>query len=497
MITLRHPNDITLDTVEAVAYRGESLTIHPALLETVRRTHRAMRSALANGERVYSINTGAGFLVTKDLSESEQMRHQRNLLVGRAVGSPPFLPPEEARAVLVARLVNFLSGYAGVTPELCQFVVDRLNDGFTPAIPRTGIGSSGEVIPLSHAFQTFFGIGSVVDADGRVQDAASALAKRGVAPYKPAPKEGISLLAGAPGAVAISTARRRAAVTLSRQVLFSAACAIHAARAPLTVYGEHVGRLANDEVLSGVLWRLRSLSGGSEPGRPVLQAPVSFRVTPQVLTHVERTVSRFTNDIERALGAVSDSPAFVNGRFVSTAGFHEVELAAGMDTCGSALIRAAELSAQRIHRLLDSRFSGLPDQLISAPGPQAGLILVHKRVVGVVNELRRLSLPASLGLADTSLGQEDAMTFAFEAAEKLRRVEGLVRDVTACELLVARQAWALRNEQMPEGLREVAQPIVDAVDPVNEDRPLGPDLTRLIKMLERGEFANKIKVGGR
>jgi histidine ammonia-lyase len=89
------------------------------------------------------------------------------------------------------------------------------------------------------------------------------------------------------------------------------------------------------------------------------------------------------------------------------------------------------------------------------------------------------------------------MTFAFEAAEKLRRVEGLVRDVTACELLVARQAWALRDEQMPEGLREVAQPIVDAVDPVNEDRPLGPDLTRLIKMLERGEFANKIKVGGR
>lgn len=496
MITLRQHDDITLETVEAVAYGGESLEIHAALLEQVRRSHEAMRAALANGERVYSINTGTGFLSNRNLSESEQMWHQRNLLLGRAVGSPPFLPPEESRAVLVVRLVNFLSGYAGVTPELCRFVVDRLNDEFTPAIPRTGIGASGEVIPLSHAFQTFLGVGSVIGSGGAIQDAASALARRGVAPYEPAPKEGISLLAGAPGAVAVSVARRRAASTLCRQILLSAACAIHASRAPLSVYGEEVGRLGNDPVLGDLLSRMRGLLRGSVSGRSVLQAPVSFRVVPQVLAHVERTVSRFTEDIERVLGAVSDSPAFVDGRFVSTGGFHEVELAAGMDTCASAMIRAAELSAQRIHRLLDSRFSGLPDQLTTTPGPQAGLILVHKRVIGVVNELRRLGTPASLGVADTSLGQEDAMTFAFEAAEKLRRVESLVRDVTACELLVVRQAWALRDEPMPEGLREAARSVMDAVDPVNEDRPLGPDITRLVGMLERGEFAMKVEVGG-
>lgn len=489
MITLRYPDDITLETVEAIAYDGQQLTIDDTLLDAVQSSHKAMRAALANGGRVYSINTGTGFLATKDLSESEQVRYQRNLLLGRAVGSPPFLPPEEARAVLVTRLVNFLSGYAGVTPELCQFVVDRINDGFTPAIPRTGNGASGEVIPLSHAFQTFLGIGSVVNTDGTVEDAASALEKRGVVPYAPAPKEGIALLAGAPGTVAISVARRRAVATLSRQLLFSAACAIHSASAPMSIYDEHVSRLGNDPILGDVLLRLRNLLRGSPLSLSVLQAPVSFRVAPQVLTHVERTASRFTSDVERALGVVSDSPAFVDSRFVSTGGFHEVELAAGMDSCAAALIRAAELSAQRIHRLLDSRFSGLPDQLTTAPGPQTGLILVHKRVVGVANELRRLGAPASLGLSDTSLGQEDAMTFAFEAAEKLRRVESLVRDVIACELLVARQAWALRDEPIPEGLREAAQPIINAVEPVNEDRPLGPDLTRLTEMLEREEFA--------
>ncbi len=489
MIALGHPRDITLETVEDVAYGGQRLTINPALLETVRRSHEAMRATLTNGERVYGVNTGTGFLSTRNLSESEQARHQRNLLLGRAVGSPPFLPREEARAVLVVRLVNFLGGYAGVTPELCRFVVDRLNDGFTPAIPRTGVGASGEVIPLSHAFQTFLGVGFVLNGDGSTRDAASALEERAVAPYEPASKEGIALLAGSPGAVAISVARRRAAATLTRQLLFSAACAIHSAHAPLSVYGEHVDRLGNDPVLGDVLSSLRALLRGSTPTRSALQAPVSFRVVPQVLAHVKRTVSRFTDDTERALGAVSDSPAFVDGRFVSTGGFHEVELAAGLDSCAMALIRAAELSVQRIHRLLDNRFSGLPDQLTPTPGPQTGLVLVHKRAVGVVNELRRLSLPASIGLVDTSSGQEDAMTFVFEASEKLRRVESLVRDVVACELLVARQAWSLRDDPIPEPLRQVAQPIVDAVAAVNVDRPLGPDLTRLAGMLERGEFA--------
>lgn len=97
----------------------------------------------------------------------------------------------------------------------------------------------------------------------------------------------------------------------------------------------------------------------------------------KVLAHVERAIIRFTEDIDRAASSVSDSPAFVEGRFVTTGAFHEVELAAGFDALSGALIRAAELSGQRVHRLLDSRFSGLPDQLTPNPGPSCGLIVVR------------------------------------------------------------------------------------------------------------------------
>ena len=440
MIEIRRPADLSPETIEAIAYRDEPLGFHPELLEELRRSHDEMVAALSGGQRVYGVNTGLGYLAGTDLRGVELERHQRNLLLGRAVGSPPYLPAGEARALMAVRLINLCSGYAGATPELCRFLVDRLNDGFVPAIPRGGVGSAGEVIPLSHAFQTFIGVGHVLDADGTVKDAVLALAERGVEPYEPAAKEGIALLAGCPGAISLAIARRRTVAVLSRQLLAGAACSIDALRAPLGIYGERGDRLHADPVLFGVLLRLRAALRGSAKERFGMQAPVSFRVAPQVLAHVERVIARFTEDIDRAVGSVTDSPAFVEGSFVATGAFHEVELAAGFDTLAIALIRAAELSGQRVHRLLDARFSGLPDQLTPNPGPSCGLIVVQKRVVGTLNELRRLATPASVGVGDTSLGQEDAMTFAFEAAEKLRRVEELVRHVLACELLVARQA---------------------------------------------------------
>jgi histidine ammonia-lyase len=124
---------------------------------------------------------------------------------------------------------------------------------------------------------------------------------------------------------------------------------------------------------------------------------VSFRVAPQVLAQLRRTLGRLDEDVRRALVAVTDSPAVAGGRAVAGGGFHAVGLAAGMDAAAVALVQAAELAGQRLHRLLDGRFSGLPDQLSPDPGPVTGLVVVHKRAVGALHEARRLAVPARRG----------------------------------------------------------------------------------------------------
>ena len=499
MITLASHRDLTREGVEAVAWGGEPLSLAPAALERVAAGQAGLAALLAGGARIYGVTTGAGWLASVDLGRDATGGHQRNLLLGRAVGGPPWLEAAEARALLVARLGNLISGHAGVGPELCRFLVDRVNDGFVPAVPRRGVGCAGEVIPLAHAFQTLVGAGLVIGPGGAVRDAGAALAERGARPHRLQAKEGIALLAGSPVASALALARLRAAERLAAQLLASAAAAIDALAAPLDAYDEAVGRLAGDPLLEEVLADLRRATGGRGTGPgPGLQAPVSFRVAPQVLAQLRRTLGRLDEDVRRALVAVTDSPAVAGGRVVAGGGFHAVGLAAGMDTAAVALVQPAELAGQRLHRLLDSRFSGLPDQLSPAPGPVTGLVVVHKRAVGALHEARRLAVPASVGQADTSLGQEDAASYAPEAAEQLRRVGDLTREVVACELLAARQAWWLRRTGgavgqargagPAPGLGPLAACLEDLVAPVDRDRPLGPDLARLVEALERDEL---------
>jgi histidine ammonia-lyase len=489
VITLAGHRDLTRDAVEAVAWDGEPLALAPAALERVAHGQVELGGLLAGGARVYGVNTGMGWLASVDLDPAAQEDHQRNLLLGRAVGGPPWLEAAETRALLVARLGNLLSGHAGVGPELCRFLVDRVNDGFVPAVPRGGAGCAGEVIPLAHAFQTLTGAGLVLRPDGSAHEAAAALAERGALPHRLEAKEGIALLAGSPLATALALARLRSAERLAAQLLASAAAAVDALAAPLDPYDEAVGRLASDPLLEEVLAGLRRAAGGREGDGRLPQAPVSFRVVPQVLAHLRRTLGRLDEDVRRALVAVTDSPAVVGGRVVASGGFHAVGLASGMDAAAVALVQAAELAGQRLHRLLDSRFSGLPDQLSPDPGPVTGLVVVHKRAVGALHEARRLAAPASVGLADTSLGQEDAASYALEAAEQLRRVSQLTREVVACELLAVRQAWWLRRAAgggpPAPGLAPLAAHLEELVAPVDRDRPLGPDLGRLVDILER------------
>src|SRR5262249_62179997 len=106
---------------------------------------------------------------------------QRNLMLARATGGPPWLDAADMRALIAVRLRTFLSGDAGVSAALCQRLVDLLDAGILPAVPRTGVGSSGGIVPLAHAFGPLAGLGRVLTAHGGPRPAAGGLRGDGLA----------------------------------------------------------------------------------------------------------------------------------------------------------------------------------------------------------------------------------------------------------------------------------------------------------------------------
>jgi histidine ammonia-lyase len=457
----------------------EPIELSRSLLDRLAAVRYDVLRALEAGDPVYGVNTGMGALSKIRLTDDEQRVHQRNLLLGRAVGGPPWLPYDEARAVLIGRLRTFLAGDAGVSVELVRQLVALINSGLVPAIPAGGAGSAGEIIPLAHAFGPLVGIGSVLAPNGdAVADPRPAVGL--LPPFELGPKEGIALLAGIPGATGRAALHAGRVVGLADHLSAVAAGAIAVIGANRDPYHPLTAR--GDEILVTELARILELAGPEAEPRS-LQAPVSFRVAGQVIAHVRRSLTYLDEAVDRAFTGVTDSPAYLDGDFIGTAGFHGVDLAAHCDHLTAALAHAAEVSTARIHRLLDPAVTGLPAQLAHEPGPQAGLVAVHKRAVATSHNLRRLTLPSAISTAETSNGQEDVQSFSWEAVGVLADAIRLTREITACELLAVHQAFALSKRPIPPGLRDFLQSVADVVPPVDSDRPLGQDLTNLLSLL--------------
>ena len=469
-----------LGLIRSVA-AGYGVRIAPDLLAAVQRQRAEAMQALADGQLVYGVNTGMGALSKVRLTERQQRFHQRNLLLARATGGPPWLDVPEARAVITVRLLTFLSGDAAVSGELCQCLAEFLNRGLVPAIPRTGAGAAGEIMQLAHAFGPVAGIGQVLGPDGTPLPAGQALREAGLGEFTLGPKEGIALIQGVPGATGLSALQLGEAAALTSLMEGAAALSIVVARASRDPYRAACAR--GDDLLAAVLGRLRA-AVGDDPSPRSLQAPVSFRVAGPVLTQVVRSAGLLEAAVHRALTGVTDSPAFLDGQFTGTAGFHGIDLAAHCDQLTAAFCHAAEVAAARVHRLLDPAVTGLPAQLAREPGPQAGLTPVHKRAAGEVHAMRRLASATPVGLLETSGGQEDVQSFAWEAAEKLAAALRHARAVTACELLAAYQAATLSgfSERPPtDRARALLDWLAGIIPPIDDDRPFGEDLQHLIE----------------
>ncbi|WP_250030986.1 aromatic amino acid lyase [Paractinoplanes maris] len=436
------------------------------------------RSTLADleGRTVYGVNTGMGAMSGLRLDAAAQRHHQDNLMIGRAVGSAPWLRRDQARALLAARLRSFLDPSAGVSDELCRLLADLLNADVVPAVPALGSGAAGEIIPLAHAGAALIGAGQVLDHTGPPVDAEPALAKAGLAIRSFGPKEGIAFLEGVPGLTGLAVLGSAATHTLLSQILAATAASHTAVRASLDPLHP---ALADSAELSAVLAGLRERRGHGDAG--ALQAPVSFRVTAPALAVALRAVAALDAAIDRTLNAVTDSPAHLDGEFVGTFGFAGTDLTATLGALTTALVHLADLGAARLHRLLDPRVTGLAPQLSASPGLHAGMAAVHKRAAGVTHRLRRFALPALPGAIETSLGQEDVQSFGFEAAECLDEVLTGLRDILACELLAVVQAQRLGAP------RTAALDDLDAtLPPGTVDRVFGRDIDHIIELLTSG-----------
>ncbi len=488
MICLAQRDDLDWVTLYRVAYQGEALELDPGLLRRVDAGRARFEALIARGLPCYGVTTGLGKLVDTELDDEARRDIAANMLRARAAAIGDPLPRPIARAILLIRLVNFLDGRAAVSSDLCRYLVERLNDGFTPWIPQLGHGMAGDAIAHTHAFQTLIGEGFVLADDGSRVAAPAALSERGVEPFVVSGREGLALIGGvcaAPACAMHAFYRSTAVLDLANLV---AAASMEGLAAPRDAIDPAVAEVSSEAGIGRVIERLRKHLNHSRIEAHKLQAPVSYRVTPQVHGALDDALGQLRDKVENTLRDNSDNPLQDGDRLLSVGGFHNQHLVNQVEQVALALAHLGCLSERRLHRLLGAEFSGLDPQLAARPGLDAGLVVAHKAALDLSARLRVLAQPVSLLTGESSAGQEDYMSQALPAVLRLFDMLELVRALLAYELRAALAAVDLRSQTAGDDIAAVRRYFADSIPPLTCDRAPGPEVETLLAHFDRDAF---------
>ncbi|MHA6616222.1 histidine ammonia-lyase [Pseudonocardia sp. DLS-67] len=486
------------EEILAVARGGAGVRLS-ADAETAMAAGRKVVEALADDvEPHYGISTGFGALAVRHIPVDRRAQLQRSLVRSHAAGSGPEVEREVVRALMLLRLSTLATGRTGVRPETARVYAAMLSAGITPVVREYGsLGCSGDLAPLAHCALAAMGEGEVRAASGALRPAGEALAAAGIEPVALAEKEGLALINGTDGMLGMLVLACQDLRTALRTADVAAAMSVEALLGTDAVFAADLQALRPHPGQADSAANLRLLLSGSAimashrtPDCTRVQDAYSLRCAPQVHGAARDTVAHAEAVAGRELAAAVDNPVVtVDGRVESNGNFHGAPVAYVLDFLAIAVADVASMSERRTDRFLDvARNHGLAPFLADDPGVDSGHMIAQYTQAGIVSELKRLAVPASVDSIPSSAMQEDHVSMGWAAARKLRRaVDGLTR-VVAVEVLTAARALDLRAPLAPAAATAAVRDRLRAeVAGPGPDRWLAPEIEAAVGLVASGE----------
>jgi histidine ammonia-lyase len=375
----------------------------------------------------------------------------------------------------------------------------------TPVVPSLGsLGSSGDLIPLSHLALVFTTDEHDRDDesgfavfDGEEMTGKAAMMKAGLTRIQLGPKEGLAVNNGATFSAAIAALAVSDASYLLNTADTSLSMSFEALMACEDAFDPRVHELRNLTGQIQTAAHLRDLIAGSTLiNSPVrVQDAYSLRCAPQVHGAARDTLNFVRGTIEAEINAVTDNPLlFENGDAISGGNFHGEPVGMAMDYLKIAITEVAAISERRTFRLTnDSMNFGLPPMLVDTPesaGLNSGVMMPQYTAAALVLENQSLATPDSVLSLPTSAGQEDHNANAMNAARRARQIVDNTAQVLTVEVYTAARALDLRMRILPDrrmgrGTAEAYNRVRSAVPYRAGDAWWGPEIMKVRELIDR------------
>ncbi len=495
-------DDLTFEQLYGVAWRGEAVGLAPAAMERMKASRAVVDRVVSTGATAYGINTGFGKLASVRISPEQVRQLQVNLVRSHACGVGAPLSEAETRAMMLLRANALAKGLSGVRPRVVETLCAMLNAKLHPVIPSQGsVGASGDLAPLAHLALVVIGEGQAA-YKGELLPGSEAMRRAGIAPVTLEAKEGLSLLNGTQGMLALLSLALYEADSLVDTADVAAALSLDALRGSP---GAFDARIMQARAYPGAATSARHLARLNEGSQireshrsaakdPRVQDAYSLRCTPQVHGAVRDSLAQARETAAVELNSATDNPlVFVrdadNGDIISGGNFHGQPLAMAADQVAIAIATLGGIVERRLEQMTNPLTSMLPAFLTPEPGLNSGFMIAQVTAAALTSENKSLAAPHSVDSISTSGNQEDYVSMGMSGARRLDRMLDNLRRTIAIELLCACQGIDLLAPLQTGALAKKAYAAVRAKSvKVTEDRPLAADIEAVSALIDLGTF---------
>ena len=500
-------NDLTFPQLYDVALRCEQVQLTASAIERMNASRAVVDRLVASGETAYGINTGFGKLASVRISAEQVRQLQVNLVRSHGCGVGAPLSEPETRAMMLLRANALAKGLSGVRPSVVETLCKMLNAKVHPMIPSQGsVGASGDLAPLAHLAQVVIGEGRAT-FHGEVLPGGEAMKRAGITAVALEAKEGLSLLNGTQGMLALLSLALREADNLVDTADVAAALSLDALRGSP---GAFDARIMHARAYAGAATTARNLAHLNEGSQireshrasekdPRVQDAYSLRCTPQVHGAVRDSLAQAREMAAVELNSATDNPLVFardakNGDIVSGGNFHGQPLAMAADQVAIAIATLGGIAERRIEQMTNPLTSMLPAFLTPEPGLNSGLMIAQVTAAALTSENKALATPHSVDSISTSGNQEDYVSMGMSGARRLQRMVENLRHTIAIELLCACQGIDLLAPMQTGTLARKAHETVRTKSRMlSVDRPLAPDIESVAALVAGGAFSTLLR----
>ena len=497
-------NDLTFPQLYDVALGGEQVQLTASAIERMSASRAVVDRLVASGETAYGINTGFGKLASVRISAEQVRQLQVNLVRSHGCGVGAPLSEPETRAMMLLRANALAKGLSGVRPLVVETLCKMLNAKVHPVIPSQGsVGASGDLAPLAHLAQVVIGEGRAM-FHGETLPGGEAMKRAGITPIALEAKEGLSLLNGTQGMLALLSLALREADNLVNTADVAASLSLDALRGSP---GAFDARIMHARAYAGAATTARNLAHLNEGSQireshrasekdPRVQDAYSLRCTPQVHGAARDSLAQAREMAAVELNSATDNPlVFVRdaktGDIISGGNFHGQPLAMAADQVAIAIATLSGIVERRIEQMTNPLTSMLPAFLTPEPGLNSGFMIAQVTAAALTSENKALATPHSVDSISTSGNQEDYVSMGMSGARRLGRMLENLRHTIAIELLCACQGIDLLAPLQTGTLARRAYASVRAKSHMlSEDRPLAPDIEAVGELVADGAFSS-------